>query len=120
MTDDSSLERARAMRADAQAAILTGIRAYLRTHFPDVEFHVKENAKSNNVILEAGGRPRYRLEVTERFLDGQEGAAKSLERVQQWDVAAALREARTKLVTLATTGLHISVRPQWGGGPTRR
>jgi hypothetical protein len=109
-----------AMHGDAHADILTGIKAYLRTHFPDVEFNVKEDAKSNSVILEAGGRPRYRLEVTERFLDGQEGAAKSLEWLQQWGVAAALREARTKLVTLATTGLHISVRPQWGGRPPRR
>jgi hypothetical protein len=105
---------------DAHADILNGIQAYLRTHFPDVEFNVKAAAKGNGVILEAGGRPRYRLEVTERFLNGEHGAANSLAWVQQWDVAAALREARTKLVTLATTGLHISVRPQWGGRSARR
>jgi hypothetical protein len=108
------------MHGDAHADILNGIKAYLRTHFPDVEFSVKDDPKGDNVILEAGGRPRYRLAVTGRFLDGEQGAAKSLECVQQWDVAAALREARTKLVTLATTGLHISVRPQWGGRAPRR
>ena len=98
------------MHNDPNAEILTGIKAYLRKHFPDVEFTAKDDEKTNSVILQGDGRPRYRLEVTERFLDGKDGAAKSLEWLQQWDVAKALREARSKLVTLATTGLHTKTR----------
>jgi hypothetical protein len=119
MIEDAHAEKPD-MHGNAHADILNGIQAYLRNHFPDVEFNVKAPAKGNGVILEAGGRPRYRLEVTEQFLNGEHGAANSLAWLGQWDVAAALREARTKLVTLATTGLHISVRPQWGGRQARR
>lgn len=98
------------MHDDRSAEILSGIKAYLRKHFPDVEFTAKDDAKTNSVILCGDERPRYRLEVTERFLDGKDGAAKSLEWVEQWNVAEALRQARSKLVTLATTGLHTKTR----------
>ena len=107
------------MAYDTNAPIITGIRAYLRAHFPDVEFTAKDDAKTHNVILQADGRPRYRLEVTGRFLDGEVGATKSLERLQEWNVATTLREAKSKLVTLATTGLHTS-EPRQAVPPPRR
>ena len=100
--------------------ILSGIKAYLRQHFPDVEFTAKGDPKTDSVILQGNGRPRYRLEITERFLDGEEGAVKSLEQVQQWTVAEALREARSKLVTLATTGLHTKAHPHALHRPPRK
>ena len=51
--------------------IIIGIRTYLRRHFPDVEFTARDDAKTHSVILQAAGRPRYRLEITERFLNGE-------------------------------------------------
>jgi hypothetical protein len=94
--------------SDTNAHVIGGIRTYLRTHFPDVEFTARDDAKTNSVILQAVGHPRYRLEITERFLDSDGGIEKSLGRLQEWNVAEALRIAKTKLVTLATTGLHTS------------
>jgi hypothetical protein len=108
------------MAHDTRAEILTGILAYLRTHFPDVAFTAKDDAKTHAIILQADGRPRYRLEITEQFLDGDEGTMKSLGRLQQWSVAETLREARSKLVTLATTGLHTNDPRQWLVRPPRR
>jgi hypothetical protein len=108
------------MAYDTNAPIITGIRAYLRAHFPDVEFTAKDDAKTHSVILQADGRPRYRLEVTERFLNGDDGTSKSLGRLQEWNVAAALRDAKSKLVTLATTGLHTHGPRQGVPRPPRR
>lgn len=108
------------MTHDTKSEILTGIKAYLRTHFPDVEFTAEDDPKTSSVILHAEGRPKYRLEVTQRFLDGDDGAAKPLRRLQEWNVAETLRDARTKLVTLATTGLHTSDSRRWVPRPPRR
>ena len=108
------------MAHDTNAQILTGIKAYLRTHFPDVEFTAKDHATAESVIFQGDGHPRYRLEVTGRFLEGEVGAAKSLGRLQEWNVAAILREAKSKLVTLATTGVHTNERGQAVPRPPRR
>jgi hypothetical protein len=108
------------MAHDTNAQIISGIRTYLRTHFPDVEFTARSDAKTHSVILHADGRPRYRLEVTERFLDCDDGLPKSLGRLQEWNVAGALREAKAKLVTLATTGLHTSDPRHFLPRPPRR
>ena len=107
------------MGRDTSAEILTGIKAYLGTHFPDVEFTATGDAKTRSVVLHGDGRPQYRLEVTERFLEAEDGVAKSLGRLHEWEVAKVLREARSKLVTLATTGLHTSTR-HWAAPPPRR
>jgi hypothetical protein len=108
------------MGRDTSAEILTGIKAYLGTHFPDVEFTAKGDPKTHSVVLHGDGRPQYRLEVTERFLEAEDGVAKSLGRLNEWEVAKVLREARSKLVTLATTGLHTSARHAWAAPPRRR
>ena len=108
------------MRDGPNPQIIIGIRTYLRRHFPDVEFTAKDDAKTHSVILQAAGRPRYRLEITERFLNGEDGTFESLGRLQEWNVAEALREARSKLVTLATTGVHISTPHFWAARPARR
>ena len=100
--------------------ILAGIKAYLKEHFPDVEFNARDDVKTKSVFLEAEGRPRYRLEVTARFLAGAEGATKSLAWVHDWNVANVLREAGNNIVTLATTGLHTHVRPGALHRPPRR
>lgn len=100
--------------------ILSGIKAYLERHFPGTEFTARVDAKTRNVVLHSDGRPHYRLEVTERFLDGDEGVAKCLGRLHEWEVAKVLGEARSKLVTLATTGLHTAGRHPWAAAPTRR
>jgi len=100
--------------------MLTGIRAYLGTHFPGTEFTARTDPKTHSVVLHGNGRPHYRLEVTERFLGADDGVAKSLGRLHEWEVAKVLREARSKLVTLATTGLHTSGRHTWTAAPTRR
>ena len=108
------------MRPVRSAEILSGIKAYLGTHFPDVEFTDQDDPKTDSVVLHADGRPRYRLEVTKRFLEAEEGVAKSLGRLQEWELANVLRAARSKLVTLATTGVHTTVRHQWPGAPRPR
>ena len=100
--------------------ILTGIKAYLRMHFPEVEFTIVNDAKAKSVVLCGDGRPRYRLAVTERFLDAEDGVDKSLSRLDQWETAKVLREARSKLVTLATTGLHTTERYPWPASSVRR
>jgi hypothetical protein len=108
------------MAHDTNLQVINGIQAYLRSHFPDVEFTAKNDAKTHSVILHADGRPRYRLEVTARFLDCDDGMAKSLGRLEEWNVAGALRDAKAKLVTLATTGLHTSDPRHFVRGPARR
>jgi hypothetical protein len=107
-------------RGTSADEILTGIKAYLGTHFPDIEFTAKDDPKTRSVVLHGDGRPHYRLEITERFLGADDGVAKSLGRLHEWDVAKVLREARSKLVTLATTGLHTTDRHTWAAAPTRR
>jgi hypothetical protein len=96
------------MSTDTSAAILRGIRAYLWTHFPDVAFTAQDNDKTRSVVFHADGKPPYRLEITERFLEAEIGVARTLARLQEWEVAKVLREAKSKLVTVATTGLHTS------------
>jgi hypothetical protein len=94
----------------ANPEIVAGITAYLREHFPEVEFTTVVDGKTHSVIFRATCRPWYRLEVTTRFLEGAEGTATSLEWLRTWDLAGHLREARGLPVTLATTGLHIASR----------
>ncbi len=108
------------MDHDTNAQVISGIRTYLRTHFPGVEFSAKNDAKTRSVILHADGRPRYRLEVTERFLHCDDGVPKSLGRLEEWNVAGALRDAGAKLVTVATTGLHTSDPRHYAPRPPRR
>ena len=50
-------QRESPMAYDTNAPIITGIRTYLRTHFPDVEFTAKDDEKTHSVILQADGRP---------------------------------------------------------------
>jgi hypothetical protein len=107
-------------RGTSADEILTGIKAYLATHFPSIAFTAKDDPKTHSVVLHGDGRPHYRLEVTERFLDADEGVAKCLGRLHEWEVAKALRDARSKLVTLATTGLHTAGRHLWTAAPPRR
>jgi hypothetical protein len=108
------------MAHDTNGQVISGIRAYLRTHFPDVEFTARNDDKTHSVILHADRSPRYRLEVTARFLDCHDGIPKSLARLQEWNVAGALRDAKAKLVTLATTGLHTSDPRHYLPRPSRR
>lgn len=107
-------------RGTSADEILIGIKAYLGSHFPDVEFTAQDDPKTHSVVLHSDGRPHYRLEVTERFLEADGGVAKCLGRLHEWEVAKALREARSKLVTLATTGLHTAGRHPWAAAPPRR
>ena len=100
--------------------MLNGITAYLRVHFPDVAFTSTDDVKTKSVVFHGDGRPRYRLQISERFLNGEDGVIKSLTRLDEWDLAAVLREAKSKLVTLATTGVHISERARWSATAMRR
>ena len=108
------------MSGDNSAEILTGIKTYLGAHFPGTEFTTTHDPKTRSVVFHGAGRPQYRLEVTERFLDAEHGVAQSLDRLREWDVATVLREAKSKLVTLATTGLHTAARYPWAVPPARR
>lgn len=105
---------------DPSAEMVNGIKAYLRAHFPDIEFTATDDVKTKSVLLHAAGPPRYRLQVSDRFLQADEGVAKCLWRLDEWDVAAALRDAKSKLVTLATTGLHVVERARWQASQSRR
>jgi hypothetical protein len=89
------------------ADILTGIQTYLREHFPDSEFLESTEARTQSVFLTTHRGPSYRLEITRTFLDREGGATQSLNRIREWNVARALREANGKPVTLATTGISI-------------
>jgi hypothetical protein len=89
------------------ADILTGIQTYLREHFPDTEFLESTEARTQSVFLTTHRGPSYRLEITQTFLDGEGGGTQSLNRIREWNLARALREANGRLVTLATTGISI-------------
>ena len=105
---------------DQSTEMVNGIRAYLQVHFPGVEFIATDDVKKKSLLLHAGGQPRYRLLVSQRFLQADEGVAKSLCRLDEWDLARAIRESRNKLVMLATTGLEIVERAQWPPSFLRR
>jgi len=105
---------------DQSTEMVNGIKAYLQVHFPGVEFMATNDVKTKSVLLQAGGQPRYRLLVSQRFLKADDGVAKSLWRLDEWALATALRDARSKLVTLATTGLHVVERAQWPASAVRR
>jgi hypothetical protein len=100
--------------------MLTGITAYLRSHFPEVEFTIVDDVKAKHVVFRGDGPLRYRLEITDRFLKGEDGVATSLSQLDKWEVAKALREAKGKPVTLATTGLHTKLSRQWPPSLARR
>ena len=105
---------------DQSTETVNGIKAYLQIHFPGVEFIATNDVKAKSVLLHAGGQPRYRLLVSQQFLQADDGVAKALCRLDEWGVATALRDARNKLVTLATTGLHVVERAQWPASSVRR
>jgi hypothetical protein len=96
-----------AMGGDPKGEILEGIKHYLREHFP--ESHVMElnETATGSVILYGTGEPRYRLEVTERFLNSDDGAELLLHQVRKWNVDGHLRQAGTRLVSLTTAGVRI-------------
>jgi hypothetical protein len=62
-----------------EPGIVAGITAYLREHFPEVEFTTVVDGKTHSVIFRATCRAWYRLEVTTPFLEGAEGTTTSLE-----------------------------------------
>ena len=95
---------------DQSTEMVNGVKAYLRAHFPDVEFTATNDVKTKSMLFHGNGQPRYRLQISERFLRAEDGVVKSLFRLEEWNLATVLRDARTKLVTLATTGVHITVR----------
>lgn len=95
------------MHDDVSAEILEGIRSYLREHFPETEFSEQTEARTQSVIFHGSGVPGYRLAVTERFLDGDDGAAGALDCVRRWNVARTLREAGRRLVTVTTAGCRV-------------
>ena len=105
---------------DQSTEMVNGVKAYLRVHFPDVEFTTTGDVKTKSVMFHGGGAPRYRLQISERFLRAEDGVVKSLVRLDEWDLATVLREAKSKLVTLATTGVHISERARWSATALRR
>lgn len=92
-------------RADPRSDILAGIRAYLAEHFPGDYFREDVHALTKSVFF--GSNSGHRLEVTETFFDGEDGATKPLDDMRRWNVAKAMREAGARLVTLTTTGLRV-------------
>ena len=58
---------------DQSTEMVNGIRAYLQVHFPGVEFIATDDVKKKSLLLHAGGQPRYRLLVSQRFLQADEG-----------------------------------------------
>jgi hypothetical protein len=86
---------------------LTRIQAYLREHFPDADFLERTEARTQSVFLTTHRGPSYRLEITKTFLDGEGGTTQALNRIREWNLARALREANGRLVTLATGGIRI-------------
>lgn len=95
------------MTPPPSADIIAGIQAYLREHFPETDFLENVEPRTQSVFLFTPRAPSYRLEVTERFLDGEEGITKPLNWIREWNLARTLREANGRLVTLATTGISI-------------
>jgi hypothetical protein len=102
------------MADEISSAILSGIDAYLREHFPVALVSRDRQARTRTVTFHVrdSGQHHY-LEVTERYLDGDDGGADAaIRRLVDWRVAELLRQAGGSVVTLRTDGPWIGVPPR--------
>jgi hypothetical protein len=98
------------MRFDRDT-VMDGLVAYLLQHFPDTEVMNCDDATTGNLILHATGETAFRLDVTERFLDADGGAARRLDEIRAWKLAQTIREAAGRTVTLTIDGPTIAPQP---------
>jgi hypothetical protein len=97
-----------AVRDNPRAAILAGIKEYLREQFPDIQFTEQpEWRRTDNVLLVGGAEGGYRVAVTETFLRGEQGADEALAWIREWNVALAIRESGGWLVVITTEGIRL-------------
>jgi hypothetical protein len=96
------------MRDDPRDEILNGVKAYLREHFPDTEITERTDPSTRSVMLHGSGPTSFRLEVTQQFLDGEEGAAIPLNWIRDWNLAGTLRDSGNRIVRLKTSGVSVA------------
>jgi hypothetical protein len=72
-----------------------------------MDFTPHQDSRPTGNVLLVGDGGAYRLAVTETFLDGEEGSARPLQWIRDWDVAGYLRHSAGGVVTLKTTGPEI-------------
>jgi hypothetical protein len=82
--------------------------------FPDVELTVEPHPDSNNIVFSiVGANSAYVVEVTESFLDADDGLTPALTCLESLRVQ--LRSLAAGDVLMVTPdGLEIQARPNWG------
>jgi hypothetical protein len=102
---------------DVRDQILTGIRRYLCAEFTGSAVHEVRGAHTGTVIFHIEDvTGHHRLEVTEMYLQSDDGPGQPIEQLISWNVADVIRRATAQMVRLTTSGVKVDVqrarRPQ--------
>jgi hypothetical protein len=101
---------------DVRDQILAGIRRYLCAEFTGSAVHEVRGAHTGTVIFHIEDvTGHHRLEVTEMYLQSDDGPDQPIEQLISWNVADVIRKATAQMVRLTTSGVKVDVqrvRPQ--------
>jgi hypothetical protein len=93
---------------DVRDQILSGIRHYLQTEFCSSAVHEVRGAHTGTVMFAIEDvTGRHRLEVTEMYLQGDEGAEELIRHLTDWHVADVIRRAKPHMARLTTSGVRV-------------
>ena len=95
---------------DVRDQVLTGIRLYLRAEFAGSAVHEVRGAHTGTVIFHIDDvTGHHRLEVTEMYLQSDDGPDQPIEQLISWNVADVIRRATAQMVRLTTSGVKVDV-----------
>jgi len=88
--------------------IVSGIYDYLRREFSDAVISSHVDARSGDVVFHVHqGRSGFRLIVTQRFRDGDDGGADAaVRKLSDWNVAETMRRSSGAAIEVRTDGLR--------------
>lgn len=93
---------------DIREQLVEAIRRYLDHHFPGTVINHGYDAHTGNLMFDVyAGDDHSRLEVTERYLGGEQGTDIPIQQLTDWNVAELLLTAKERLVRLDTTGARV-------------
>lgn len=94
--------------SDVRDQILTGIRGYLLAEFCGSAVHEVRGAHTGTVIFHIEDvTGHHRLEVTEMYLQGDDGPDRPIQQLMSWNVADVIRRAMAQMVRLTTSGVKV-------------
>jgi len=94
---------------DNAQAVLALIRAYLSVEFEGAQISAMDEPRTGNVIFhvrEPVGN--YRLLVTQRYRDGDDGVDAAINNLVRWGVAEMMRQSGGSIIILETTGARLA------------